>query len=606
MLGAHLMEGGGCAFSVWAPRARKLALEWESAETGRKRLVEMRRDGDVHVAQVEEAQAGDRYFFVFEDGRKRPDPRSLRQPFGVHGPSEVVDLRRIAELARAGEDRPRKPLCDWVIYELHVGTFTPEGTFDALASRLDDLVELGISAVELMPISPFPGDRNWGYDGVAPFAVHEAYGGPEGLARFVSAAHARGLAVVLDVVYNHLGPEGNYLREFAPYFTDRYETPWGEAIDYDGEGSGPVRAWAIENAAFWVRTYGVDALRLDAVQAIHDHGAPPHVVAEIGRAVQEAGGFVIAESDLNDPVVVEPRPEGWGLDAQWSDDLHHALHAILTGERTGYYEDFGEVADVAKALSQGFVYDGTRPSRFRGRTHGKAPGSMPAEAHVVCIQNHDQIGNRARGDRIAQIAGLEAAKLGAAVVLSSSGIPLLFMGEEYAAPQPFPFFTSHGDPGLVKAVRLGRRHEFSAFRWQGEVPDPQAESTFLSAKLHDEERRRPPHDGVCRLYRELLSLRSTHPALRGTGRKERSSAEVVSDSVVRLERWGEGRHLLLFASFAREETSVVPRLEGSWQLLLDTADRRFSGPGGLAPETLVAGQPLRLAPLSACLYERVD
>jgi len=606
MLGAHLMEGGGCAFSVWAPRAERLVLEWESAETGRKRLVDMRRDGDVHVAQVEEARAGDRYFYVFEDGRKRPDPRSHRQPLGVHGPSEIVDLRRIAALARAGESRPRKPLCDWVIYELHVGTFTPEGTFDALASRLDYLVELGVSAVELMPISPFPGERNWGYDGVAPYAVHEAYGGPEGLARLVSAAHARGLAVILDVVYNHLGPEGNYLREFAPYFTDRYETPWGEAIDYDGEGSGPVRAWAIENAAFWVRIFGVDGLRLDAVQAIHDHGEPPHVVAEIGRAAQEAGGVVIAESDLNDPVVVEPRPEGWGLDAQWSDDLHHALHALLTGERTGYYEDFGEAADVAKALSQGFVYDGSRPSRFRGRNHGKSPGSMPAEAHVVCIQNHDQIGNRARGDRIAQLAGLEAAKLGAAVVLCSSGIPLLFMGEEYAAPQPFPFFTSHGDPGLVKAVRRGRRHEFSAFRWQGEVPDPQAESTFLSAKLRDEDRERPPHDGILRLYRELLALRSSHPALRGTGRKERSSAEVLSDSILRLERWGEGRRLALFASFAREETSVRPGLEGSWKLLLDTADRRFAGPGGLAPETLKTAQALRLAPLSASLYERVD
>ena len=606
MLGAHLMERGGCAFSVWAPRARQLAVEWISAATGERRLVPMRLEGEIHSAHIEEARAGDRYFFVFADGRRRPDPRSFRQPEGVHGPSEIVDLGRIARIARAGDPRPRRPLVDWVIYELHVGTFTAEGTFAALESRLNELVELGVSAVELMPICPFPGERNWGYDGVAPYAVHEPYGGPEGLARLVSAAHARGLAVVLDVVYNHLGPEGNYLAEFAPYFTDRYRTPWGEAIDYDGKNSAQVRAWAIENAAFWVRAYGVDALRLDAVQAIHDHGPHPHVVAEIVRAVHKAGGLVIAESDLNDPVVVTPAPEGWGLDAQWSDDLHHALHALLTGERTGYYQDYGEVEDVATALRQGFVYDGTRHSRFRARAYGKSPASIPAETHVVCLQNHDQVGNRARGDRIAHVAGLEAAKVGAAVALCSSGIPLLFMGEEYAAPQPFPFFTSHSDPKLVEAVRRGRRHEFSAFRWQGEIPDPQAESTFLSAKLNPADRDRPPHDGVYRLYRELLALRASHPSLRGPDRERRTAAEALSPAVVRLERWGEGRRLLLFACFSRQEVALDPRIEGRWRLVLDTAERRFSGPGGIAPAALEPGQALRLGPLSACLYERID
>lgn len=604
MLGAHLVQGGGCAFSVWAPRAKRLAVEWISAATGERRLLPMRREGEIHSTLVEEARAGDRYFFVFDDGRRRPDPRSFHQPKGVHGPSEIVDLGRIARIARAGRGRTRKALVDWVIYELHVGTFTAEGTFAALEKRLDELVELGVSAVELMPVCPFPGERNWGYDGVAPYAVHEAYGGPEGLARLVSAAHERGLAVVLDVVYNHLGPEGNYLSEFAPYFTDRYRTPWGQAIDYDGENAAQVRAWAIENAAFWIRTYDVDALRLDAVQAIHDHGPPPHVVAEIARAVHEAGGLVIAESDLNDPVVVTPAPKGWGLDAQWSDDLHHALHALLTGERTGYYQDYGEVEDVATALRQGFVYDGSRFSRFRGKSYGKSPASIPAETHVVCLQNHDQVGNRARGDRIAQIAGLEAAKLGAAVVLCSSGIPLLFMGEEYAAPQPFPFFTSHTEPELAEAVRRGRRHEFSAFRWQGEVPDPQAESTFRSAKLDPADRTRPPHDGVYRLYRELLALRASHPALRGPDRVQRSAAEALGPGVLRLERWGDGRRLLLLGSFCREEVLLDPRIEGRWKLVLDTADLRFSGPGGLAPQTLEPGKPLRLSPLSACIYER--
>lgn len=604
------MEGGGCAFSVWAPRAKRLSLAWEARGTGRWRTAEMRREGEIHRAELAEAQAGDRYFFVFDDGRKRPDPRSYHQPEGVHGPSEIVDLQRIARLTRASPPKPRRPFHDWTIYELHVGTFSPEGSFDGVAARLDHLEQLGISAIELMPVSPFPGTRNWGYDGVAPYAVHEAYGGPEGLARLVDAAHARGIAVILDVVYNHLGPEGNYLREFGPYFTRRYETPWGEAINYDGPGAAQVRAWAIENAAHWVKVYGMDALRLDAVQAIFDASGPPtnpegpgpHVVEEIGRAVHEAGGYVIGESDLNDPVVVSKK--GWGLDAQWSDDLHHALHALLTGERTGYYEDFGTTADLAKALRQGFVYDGSQPSSFRGGNYGKSPAGMPAEAHVVCIQNHDQVGNRARGERIAELVGLEGAKLGAAVILCAPGIPLLFMGEEYAAPQRFPFFTSHGDPKLVEAVRRGRRHEFSAFAWQGEVPDPQAEATFLSAKLELGQHREPPHDGIFALYRELLALRGSHPALIGRGRAERSRAEALSDSLVLLERWNGAARLALLASFSHEESRLPSPLDGSWKLVLDTAESRFSGPGGHAPTILRAGETLRLAPRSACLYQR--
>jgi len=565
----------------------------------------MRREGEVHRVEVPEARAGDRYAFVFDDGRRRPDPRSHKQPDGVHGPSEIVDLTRIAALARELPARPRKPLRDWVIYELHVGTFSPEGTFDGVAARLDHLVELGVNAVELMPISPFPGARNWGYDGVAPFAVHEAYGGPEGLARLVSAAHARGIAVILDVVYNHLGPEGNYLREFGPYFTDRYRTPWGDAIDY---GREQVRRWAIESAAHWVQIYGVDALRLDAVHAIHDARSDTHVVREIGRAVHEAGGIVIAESDLNDPVVVFS--EGWGLDAQWSDDLHHALHALLSGERTGYYADFGSIEDLAKALRQGFVYDGSRHSVFRDTHHGKSPAGLPAEVHVVCLQNHDQIGNRARGDRITELVGLEAAKLGAAVVLCAPGIPLLFMGEEYAAPQPFPFFTSHGDPRLVEAVRRGRRHEFSAFRWQGEVPDPQAEATFLSAKLDLDQSRRMPHAGVLALYRELVALRAGRPALGGARRERRTSAEVLSETALVLERWSEDERdrLALIVSFSRDGEGDLVRLplSGRWRLLLDTADARFAGPGSRAPAHLVADEPLRLPPLSAWLYERIE
>lgn len=569
-----------------------------------------RQEDGVHRVQVEEAREGDLYAFVFPDGRKRPDPRSYRQPKGVHGPSAVVDLGRLADLSRSPAEQPRRPIEDWILYELHVGTFTPRGTFDGLIDELGYLKdELGISAIELMPVCPFPGTRNWGYDGVAPYAVQESYGGPDGLARLVRAAHERGIAVVLDVVYNHLGPEGNYLREFGPYFTDRYETPWGEAIDYDGADAAQVRAWAVENAAHWIRTFGIDGLRLDAVHAIHDAG-PKHVLAEIGEAVQGAGGKVIAESDLNDPVTVVPRPAGWGLDAQWSDDLHHALHAILSGERTGYYRDYGRTTDVALALRRGFAYDGSRYSSFRQKWLGRSSAPMDAEDHVVCIQNHDQIGNRAQGDRFADTAGLEAAKVAASVVLLSPGIPLLFMGEEYAAPQPFPFFTSHGDPKLAHAVRKGRRYEFSAFRWQGAIPDPQSPATFESAILHLGQRSAPGHREMLALYRALIGLRTQHPALQGRERKHRLLATARDDAgVLALERWddGDAHRLALLVSFAREAKELIPPLSpGTWRLLLDSKDAAFGGEGGAGGEALdvAAMAPARIPPLSARIYER--
>ncbi|HWV38997.1 MAG TPA: alpha-amylase family glycosyl hydrolase, partial [Vulgatibacter sp.] len=434
------------------------------------------------------------------------------------------------------------------------------------------------------------------------------------LARLVSAAHERGLAVVLDVVYNHLGPEGNYLREFGPYFTHKYETPWGDALNFDDEGSAQVRAYFRDNAIQWIRDCGVDALRLDAVQMIHD-ASPRHVVAEIAEAVQAHGGFVIAESDMNDPVTVRPRSEhGWGADAQWSDDLHHSLHDLLTGERTGYYADYGEASDLATALCRGFVYDGTRLSKFRGKRYGRSTEGIACERHVVCLQNHDQVGNRARGERIASLAGVQASKVGAAAVLLAPAIPLLFMGEEYAAPQPFPFFTSHGDPDLARAVTEGRRSEFAAFSWAGEVPDPQDEATFASAVLRLRDRREPPHDGVLAWHRALLELRHLHPALGGKDRRERMIVRAYDeDRVVTMERWSEdGRsRLLAILAFAKERRT--PRLEvapGAWRLRLDSADPRFRGEGAAAPPELQVGESgvieTPLPPLSAWIYERED
>jgi len=608
-LGAWRVEGDRWSFGVWAPEARGLALEvLRERDGGGAERIALERRGDALVATVGGLVEGDLYRYVFPDGRRRPDPRTRRQPEGVHGPSALVDL---ASLPRRPLER-RTPVSDWVIYELHVGTFTPEGTFDGVVDELGYLRnELGVDAIEIMPVSPFPGTRNWGYDGVHPFAVQESYGGPAGLARLVAAAHERGLAVVLDVVYNHLGPEGNYLREFGPYFTHKYETPWGDALNFDDARSDGVRAFFRDNAIQWIRDYGVDALRLDAVQMIHD-ASPRHVVAEIAEAAQAHGGFVIAESDMNDPVTVRPRPEGgWGVDAQWSDDLHHSIHDLLTGERSGYYIDYGEASDVATALRRGFVYDGTRQSKFRGKAFGRSTAGIPCERHVVCLQNHDQVGNRARGDRIAALAGVEGAKVGAAAVLLSPEIPLLFMGEEYAAPQPFPFFTSHGDPGLARAVTEGRRNEFAAFAWVGEVPDPQAEATFASAVLRLGDRHEPPHDGVLAWHRELLGLRHGHPALGGSRRGDRMIVRGYdTDRVVTMERWSEdGRsRLIAILAFARE--GRVPRLAispGEWGRKLDTGDPRFGGDGVASPAELrVEGSgeiELALPPLGAWIYE---
>ena len=416
------------------------------------------------------------------------------------------------------------PLAEYIIYELHVGTFSPQGTFDGAISGLDYLCELGITAVELMPVAQFPGERNWGYDGTYPFAPQNSYGGPDGLKRLVDACHCRGLAVVLDVVYNHLGPEGNYLHSFGPYFTDRYRTPWGEAVNFDGPDSDPVRHYFIANALYWLTEYHIDALRLDAVHGIYDFSAR-HFLRELAETVHRQGEalgrqvHVIAESDLNDVRLINP-PEsgGYGLDAQWNDDFHHALWALLTGERAGYYGDFGRFSDLVKAFREGFVYSGGY-SAYRRRRHGSSSAEVPASRLVVFSQNHDQVGNRLRGERSGEQLTLQQLKLAAATVLLSPYLPLLFMGEEYGESAPFPYFVSHGDAELVEAVRRGRLAEFAGFAHQGSPPDPQAEATFLSAKVDQQQRRRGDQRVLFDFYRDLIRLRRAWAPLFRPGRK---------------------------------------------------------------------------------------
>ena len=498
-------------FDVWVPFASRVELALED------RRVEMApRGGGWWHSDVPGAGDGIDYGFVVDGEGPFPDPRSPWQPAGVHGRSRTVDH---GGFSWRSSHWPELPLAQAIIYELHIGTFTPDGTFDSAIERLDYLVQLGVTHVELMPVAHFSGERGWGYDGVHLYAPHEAYGGPDGLKRLVDACHLRGLRVLLDVVYNHLGPSGNYLERFGPYFTDRYHTPWGKAVNFDQAYSDEVRRFVIDNALMWLRDYRFDGLRLDAVHAILDQSAV-HILEQLAgevRALESASGRrydIIAESDLNDPRLVQ-RVErgGYGLDGVWSDDFHHAVHALLTGEVAGYYEDFGRMSHLADALSHIYVYDGEY-SQYRRRRHGRAIGNLPASRFIIASQNHDQVGNRAKGERLAHLAGIERAKIAAAITLLAPGVPLLFQGEEWASSSPFQYFTAHEDVELGRAVSEGRKSEFAAFGWEpADVPDPQDAATYERSHLRWDEIEREPHRDMLEWYRALLALRRAVPSL---------------------------------------------------------------------------------------------
>jgi maltooligosyltrehalose trehalohydrolase len=490
----------------------------------RRRAFAMQREETEYFHyRLENVPEGQRYAFRLDGGPERGDPCSLWQAEGVHGPSAVVrpEQFRWTDPSWKGVRRP-----DLVFYELHVGTFTPEGTFEAIIPRLAELRELGVTAIELMPVGQFPGTRDWGYDGVLPYATQNSYGGPQGLQKLVDACHAAGLAIFLDVIYNHVGPEGNYLAEFGPYFADRYKTPWGLAINFDGPGSDGVRDYVLDNVRMWLEEFHFDGLRLDAVHAIFDLGAH-HIlqaVQKVAEGVEQRVGrplHIIAESDLNDPRVLYSFTRGGhGLAGQWSDDFHHAIHAFLTGERRGYYQDYGQARQIARVLEQPFLYAGNY-SPSRGRKHGAVPEGLAGDRFVVCLQNHDQVGNRAQGDRLATLLHHPAKqRLASSLLLLSPYLPLLFMGEEYGEENPFPFFCSFGDPELIEAVRQGRKEEFAELVGQGgSIPDPQAEETFASARLSWSWTEGTPQAGLRRLYQDLLTARRQWPALRDFGKR---------------------------------------------------------------------------------------
>ena len=483
-------------------------------------------------ADAPDAGPGSRYWFSVDGGPFRPDPRSPSQPDGVDGRSAVVDHDGFPW---TDDDWRGFDLAGAVLYELHIGTFSDAGTFDGAIAHLDHLVDLGIDAVEVLPVAEFAGTRGWGYDGVDLFAPHHAYGGPDGFARFVDACHRRGLGVVLDVVYNHLGPAGNHLGAFGPYFTDRHPTNWGSGVNVDGPWSDDVRAWIVANARHWFVDLHVDGLRLDAVHAIADDSAL-HVLEQLATAVDALEGdlgrplWLIAESDRNDPRYVRPAAlGGYGLDAAWADEWHHALHAALTGETDGYYEDFGSLDDLAVAIRQAWVYAG-RWSPHRLRTHGRSPAGLPPAAFVVSAQNHDQIGNRAVGERLCHLVSPGRARIAAALLLTSPFVPLLFQGEEWAASTPFLYFTDH-DPELGRAVTEGRRREFAAFDWDPEqIPDPQDPATHRRSVLRWDERAEPDHASMLDWYRGLIALRHRTPAL--TDPAGTTDVDIVGDVIV--------------------------------------------------------------------------
>jgi maltooligosyltrehalose trehalohydrolase len=608
-VGPWYLGEGRCRFRVWAPFARSIEVHLLAPE---ERLIPMAQSArGYYEAVVEGVEPGALYYYRLDGARERPDPASPSQPQDVHGPSQVLDS------SFAWDDDPwfGIPLRQYILYELHVGTFTPEGTFEAIIPHLPELTALGVTAVELMPIAQFPGSRNWGYDGVYPYAAQLSYGGPHGLKRLVQACHRQGLAVVLDVVYNHLGPEGNYLTEFGPYFTERYKTPWGAALNFDGPYSDEVRRFFIDNALFWATEFHIDALRLDAIHAILDHSAQPFL-EELALALQGRAEalnrriYAIAESALNDSRVIRPRAlGGFALDAQWNDDFHHTLRVLLTGDRDGYYQDFGQLAQLAKAFREGFVFSGEY-SDYRRRRYGNSSRSAPAEQFVVFAQNHDQVGNRMHGERLSQLVSFEALKLAASAVLLSPFIPLLFMGEEYGETAPFQYFISHLDPQLVEAVRRGRREEFAAFDWQGEPPDPQDVATFRRCQLDHRLRHQGHHRVLLEFYRELLRLRKELPALACLSKERMEVSSFETEQVLCVHRWchePEAQEAVVVLHFGKEPTSLpLPIPVGQWQKRLDSADERWHGPGG---SVAVGGDAegygsLVLAPEACVLFVR--
>jgi maltooligosyltrehalose trehalohydrolase len=542
------------------------------------------------------------YWYKLDEELIRADPASRWQPAGVHGPSAIKSKSfNWTDTAWPGIEP-----AEMIIYELHTGTFTASGDFKGIISKLEYLQTLGITAIEIMPIAQFPGHHNWGYDGVYPFAIHNEYGTPDDLKQLVNAAHHHGIAVILDVVYNHAGPEGNYLADFAPYFTDKYKLFWGGAINFDGAWCDGVRNFFIQNALMWLDEFHIDGLRLDAVHALFDSSAI-HIMEELTAQVRlleqraQKRKILIAEFDLNNPRYISPVEQGgYGMDAQWVDEFHHALHAVITGEQTGYYEDFGELEALAHSLQHSYVYTG-RFSKHRKRCFGKEPANTAYNQFVAFVQNHDQIGNRLLGDRLSTMLSPEALKLAAATLMLSPHVPLLFMGEEYGEKNPFNYFTSHTDEVLIAQLCEGRRKEFAVFNWEGEVPNPQDEAIFNASKLTWNINEVP---GLFKFYQYLIAFRKKRPALQNFRRNDAVRGIHIENKILQFERHGNDDVLIVCLNFGKQPASI--QFEQACSTVFDSSDIEWGGPGSLVPAVVQPEQPFLINPFSVLVFEKAN
>ena len=610
--GPVITESGSTMFRVWAPEKEKMFLHLVHPVD---ELIEMQKlESGYFAIETGNAGHGTRYFYRPDDTDDYPDPASNYQPEDVHGPSEVFDQN----LYQRG-DSPWKgiPFNEYIIYELHVGTFTPEGTFEAIIPRLEELAATGINALELMPVQQFPGKRNWGYDQVFPYSVHYSYGGPEKLKQLVDACHSHGIAVILDVIYNHIGPEGNYLPKFGPWFTDWYKTPWGEAINYDRDWSDGVRDFFSANPLFWFQHYHIDGLRLDAVHEVYDMGAVNFwelTWERIKNHEQMLGRpfYTIAECNLNSPKIVQhPEAGGYGFTAQWLDDFHHSLYVMLHKSGRKHYVDFGSMEQLAKAYTDGFVHSGEFVS-FRKRKHGKSSAGVPGNRFVAFNQNHDLVGNRARAERLSLLVSFEQQKVAAACLLLSPYIPMLFMGEEYGEEAPFFYFTSHYNNELIEAVREGRRKEFEGFNWDAEPPDPQDEDTFNKSKLNWEIRKKGKHAVLLEWYKYLIRFRKSHPVMQNYNKNDVRVTTLGQKGFVLHRQNSEGlQHMACLFNLSDEPLDfTLPWLDYSWKKILDSKDDQWAKPEKESADT---GQPvagsqetIKLLPYSVVIFSGSD
>ncbi|HEV7349567.1 malto-oligosyltrehalose trehalohydrolase [Telluribacter sp.] len=599
-LGVTFNTQGQAEVYVWAPKAEKVAIR---LSRDKKNISLSKGEMGYWQTTSPDIQPGDAYKIVL-DGTERPDPASLAQEDSVHGNSVAVDVNQFEWTDGQWKNIP---LEDYILYELHTGTFTPEGTFAGLEQKLDYLKELGVNAIEIMPVAQFPGSRNWGYDGVLPFATQNSYGGAEGLQHLVDVCHKKEIAVILDVVYNHMGPEGNYLNDFGPYFTEKYNTPWGQALNFDDAGCDGVRKYFTENLLMWFRDFHIDAVRMDAVHAIKDFSAT-HILREMKQCVnqlmKETGRthYMIVELDLNDTRFINPlEKQGFGMDAQWVDEFHHALRVTAGGDRNGYYVDFEGLSHLAKAYKDAYVYDG-QYSPHRDKIFGIKAENNPGQQFIVFSQNHDQVGNRMLGERTSQLTSFEMQKLLAGAVMVSPYLPMLFMGEEYSEPNPFLYFVSHTDPELAEAVRKGRKAEFAAFHAEGEAPDPMAESTFQESKLQWNLLDQEPHSTIFRYYQTLIRLRKEVPALRQLNRHQLTVETNENQKTLVLTRWNDNQRVVCLMNFSKTTQQLrLPAHASSWTKLLDSAAPEWNGPAA-APEQAKEASTVVVQPESIQIY----